>query len=346
MRKYLFILSICFIAISCTDLNNEINSNNFQMNEFTGRSVVFYNVENLFDTKHDPGKDDEQFTPFGEYEWDDERYQKKLGRISDALSFIQEKPVLVGLAEIENYNVLNDLVKQDIFKNQSMGIIHFESPDRRGIDCALLYDKKVFKVIDSENIPITLDYNPAFNTRDILYVKGEMMGGVITHVFVNHWSSRREGKAETSHKRERAATILRAKIDELTAVDPKANILVLGDFNDHPDDRSLEKILKAKESGYANDGDLINLFYDDNENDLGTSVYMNDWAVLDQIIVSQSIYDGSNKIGIEKRNGFILDNEELLFTQRDGNKKPNSTYGGRRYYGGYSDHLPVYIILK
>ena len=314
--------------------------------EFSNRSVVFYNVENLFDTKDDPHKDDIDFTPNGEYLWDEERYQTKLEKISEAINFIDETPILIGLAEIENYKVLEALIQTKGMTDVNYDFVHFESPDKRGIDCALLYDEDAFKIISTEKISITLSYNKNFATRDILHVFGELDGGVKTHVFVNHWSSRREGTSETEHKRLKAAEILRENVDRIIEDDPNANIIIIGDFNDYPTNKSLHKVLRAKEAGYENNDDLINLLYDEQMNGEGTSVYQREWDVLDQVIISQSIYDNKSGLGIKNNDAEILDEDKLIYTYNDGGSKPSSTYGGRKYYGGYSDHLPVYIILK
>lgn len=313
--------------------------------KIAGRPVVFYNVENLFDTENDPHVDDDEFTPYGYKKWDEERYETKIEHIESAIEMIGATPVLIGLAEIENRKVLEDLIDEGKLEDVNYGIVHFDSPDRRGIDCALLYDKDVFVCKMSTKYPVKLPNNQNYLTRDILYVEGELDGKTI-HVFVNHWSSRREGKLETQHKRIAAATILREKIDQIQQKDANANILILGDFNDHPTDKSLKTILRAKEAGFANDGDLINLLYDEHKLGEGTSVHAREWSVIDQIIVSQSLYDGNNGIGIERREAEILRKKKLLYTYPDGGQKPNATYGGRKYYGGYSDHLPVYITLK
>ncbi len=325
---------------------NMEDSSNKNKASFSGRAIVFYNVENLFDTKNDPTKNDDEFTPNGEKKWTNERFEKKLERIEDALDEFNEPPILIGLVEVENKSVLEDLVDEGDFNDVNYGIAHFDSPDRRGIDCALLYDKDVFTVVESSKIAVKLDYNRNFVTRDILYVVGEFDGGSTLHVFVNHWSSRREGKLETEHKRMEAAQTLRDKVDEILGDDSSANIIILGDFNDHPNDKSLEFVLRAKESGYEEDGDLINLLYDDHLNGLGTSVHRDKWAVLDQIIVSQPLYDGNSGIAIDGNDAGIIRRDKMMFKRRDGFEKPNATYGGRKYYGGYSDHLPVYILLK
>ena len=321
------------------------NNQNESTHNISGRSIVFYNVENLFDTKNDRHTDDDDFTPNGEYEWDEERYSKKLKQISEAINLIEEKPLLIGLAEIENHNVLEALIKTDGMNNLNYKYIHFNSPDRRGIDVALLYASDDFEVLNSKKIPVKIKGNHGFNTRDILYVEGLISNSIKTHVFVNHWSSRREGQLESEHKRVRAATILREKIDEIQAKDKNANIVIIGDFNDYPGNKSLNNVLRAKEAGFENDGDLINLLFDEHENGEGTSVYQREWSVLDQIIVSQSIYDGIT-LGIQNQDAEILRERKLIYTYHDGGQKPSSTYGGRKYFGGYSDHLPVYIVLK
>ena len=340
------------LLLSCNidggvNTNSKMNDNSRDelTHNVSGRSIVFYNVENLFDTKNDPHTNDDDFTPHGEYKWDEERYNKKLDRISEAINLIAEKPLLIGLSEIENHKVLEALIKTEGMNDVNYKYVHFNSPDRRGIDVALLYASDEFEVLNSKNIPIKIKGNDGFNTRDILYVEGLISHSIKTHVFVNHWSSRREGQIESEHKRVRAATILREQIEEIQAKDKNANIIVLGDFNDYPNNKSLNKVLRAKEAGYEKEGDLINLLFDEHENGEGTSVYEREWSVLDQIIVSQSIYDGMT-LGIQNQDAEILRERKLIYTYHDGGQKPSATYGGRKYFGGFSDHLPVYIVLK
>lgn len=347
MKYTYYLIAILLTMTSCSDteLPNSISENDKTPTGNMERSVVFYNVENLFDTEDNPLKNDNDFTPNGRQHWTEERYETKLDRITEALKLINVSPALIGLVEIENKRVLEDLIDEDFFHGINMGIAHFESPDTRGIDCALLYDKDLFEVQNEEKLKVELVENRDYKTRDILYVSG-LLNGIQTHVFVNHWSSRREGKLQTEHKRLQAAFVLREKVDEILDDEPNANIIILGDFNDHPDDKSLEFILKAKESGYAEGRELINLLYDENENGEGTIVHEGDWMVFDQVIISQAIYDRSNGLGVKENDAFILDDKKLIFTANNGYQKPNATYGGPKYYGGYSDHLPVYIILK
>ncbi|MBL1280001.1 MAG: endonuclease [Fluviicola sp.] len=330
--------------------NNKLNEENMKSTQstssFKGRSIVFYNVENLFDTENNPRTNDDDFTPFGEYRWDEERYEKKLNRLSEAINLIKEKPILIGLSEVENYKVIEDLIETSEMTDVNYKYVHFDSPDRRGIDVALLYDQDAFEVLESKKIPVTLKNNRNFKTRDILYVHGKLSNEIEAHVFVNHWSSRREGQKESEHKRVRAASILREKIDAILAKNEDANIIILGDFNDYPTNKSLQTVLRAKEAGYEKEGDLINLLFDEHQNDEGTAVHQREWSVLDQIIISQAIYDHKSGLGIKNQDAEILRENKLIFTYKDGGQKPSATYGGRKYYGGYSDHLPVYIVLK
>ena len=329
------------------------------MSSFTGRAAVFYNVENLFDTVDNPNKDDDDFTPRGEYAWDQKRYQTKLDRIAEVLSLFQGLPAFIGLVEIENREVLEALLKQPDLSSIDYGIAHFESPDRRGIDCALCYDKAVFTTTSSRKLEVTLANEPRFVTRDILHVEGTLEGGTNLHLFVNHWSSRREGRAETEHRRIKAAEILRQAIDEIFQADPNANILVMGDFNDYPTNRSLEVVLQAKSVEYIealsksdspsssqlHEQPLVNLLYDDHLEERGTAVYKRKWGVLDQIVVSQAIYNRTAGIGLIQQDAQIVRIEKLLYTYHDGGQKPDATFGGGKYHGGYSDHLPVYVGL-
>lgn len=311
---------------------------------FKHRPIVFYNVENLFDTKDNPNTEDNDFTPTGFKAWDKTRYHTKLDRLASVINLFKTQPLFIGLAEVENRHVLEDLTRETDYKNYS--IVHYNSPDKRGIDCALLVDTKAAKVIDSYTLTVELEDDFDFVTRDILCVHTQLSDGVECHLFVNHWSSRREGKYQTEHKRIAAAKTLRNKVDDIQALNPDANIIIMGDFNDHPDDNSLEFMLQAKTADNAKDNDLINLLYDEHEAGEGTAVFKGDWAVLDQIIVSQSIYHQRAGIGIVSNDAEIIKIDELLFTYRSGDQKPSATYGGKKYYGGYSDHLPVYIALK
>lgn len=344
MKEISFIL--CTVVLLSCSIDNEsidINVKDLVANESPAevRSVVFYNVENLFDIYDDPIKDDDDFTPFGYYKWDKEKYDKKLDRISDALVLPPSFPAIIGLAEVENKEVLKDLLNEPEFAGKNFGISHFQSPDRRGIDVALLYDKDVFTVEDEQALPVKMSYDSNFKTRDILHVSGVYLGEKI-HVFVNHWSSRREGVSETEHRRLTAAKLLKDNVQEVFETEPEAQVLILGDFNDYPNNKSLNVVLGAQSIEYVSSCGLINPFIDLQKGGVGTSVYKREWNILDQIILSSSFFnDGPLKL--KENKGNILREEVLLYTYKNGDQKPNSTYGGPNYYGGYSDHLPVFV---
>lgn len=342
----LLVFVAAFAGISCSLETNSTPYPPAKLLSYHGRSIVFYNVENLFDTIDQTDVIDEEFLPTGKLKWNTERYKLKLDHLAQAITAnLAENPVLIGLAEIENGSVVMDLAKTGKLANTKYLLAHKDSPDARGIDCALLYDSERFKPLSITNLAVKIDSIPDFKTRDILYVKGELMGNRVIHVFVNHWPSRRGGEAESEIKRIRAAEVARAKIDEILKADPKANIVLMGDFNDHPNNTSIENTLKAKPITDKN-ADLYNLLYDDQATGLGTHNYKNEWGVLDQFIVSKTLYNGKHKIKLLTKDAVIVKEDFQLYKAGDGTMKPSTTYGGDKYYGGYSDHLPIQLTLK
>ena len=347
MKKiHIAIIFLGLIGISCGFSVTQKPEKKVKLKPYSGRSIVFYNVENLFDTIDQPNVIDEDFLPNGKLKWNSERYNVKLNHIVEAVTMnLKENPVLIGFVEVENGKVVMDVAKTGRLASTNYQLAHKESPDARGIDCALLYDAACFKPLVIANLPVQIDSLPDFKTRDVLYVKGEMYGKKIIHVFVNHWPSRRGGEKESEPKRIRAAEVAKAKIAEILAADPKANILLMGDFNDHPTDISLEQTLGAKAINTPN-ASLYNLLYDDQLAGKGTHSYQGKWGVLDQFIVSSTLYKGKKGIKLATKDATIVYEEKLLFTQKDNTKKPSTTYGGEKYYGGYSDHLPIQLQLK
>ncbi len=333
------LLSACEMS---NDQNKEMEEMNGEILTANNQIVAFYNVENLFDLENDPNTTDDDFTPNGYQHWDKERYNHKLNQISKVLFDIgSQAPMLIGLVEIENHKVVEDLAKTGGLSRTTYRLAHFDSEDRRGIDCALLYDSKRFTAIEKEKLVVSLPGNRDYITRDILYVKGKVKGDEIIHVFVNHWSSRREGTVETEPKRIQAAKMLKDKIAKIRQEDENAKILVMGDFNDTPSDKSIQQILNAA----GKNASLFNLMAESAHKGEGTIVHDREWLMFDQMMVSHNLLAGEG-IKVKDQKGYVYKVDEILYTYKNGGQKPNSTYGGPEYYGGFSDHLPVYLILE
>jgi endonuclease/exonuclease/phosphatase family metal-dependent hydrolase len=312
--------------------------------------IMFYNVENLFDLEDNPEKDDEEFTPGSEKSWDIEKYEKKLKDIASVLQAVDKRdlPEIIGLCEVENRQVLRDLVEIRALRGGNYDIIHYDSPDTRGIDCALLYREEEFTVLSSRPIQVIFPFDSTETTRDILYVEGRTRDGQILHVFVNHWSSRSAGEKETEPKRLFCAVNLRKEVDAVLNREPGAKIIIMGDFNDEPTNRSIFEMLMANNKRKnAGERELYNLMYDlHNAGTEGTYNYRGKWNMLDQIILSRSLI--SDQVGWHTGydGGRILKEDFMLYYNEDIREHvPNRTYGGPVYYGGISDHLPVYVTL-
>lgn len=305
-------------------------------------SVVFYNVENLFDTVNNQGARDGEFTPAGKNKWTTERYDKKLNDIARVLSSVNknELPEIIGLCEIENRTVLDDLLTTELLKKGKYQVAHFESPDYRGIDCALFFRPDEFRLISKQPVHVSFPDDPEYSTRDILYVKGETLNKEIWHIFVNHWPSRTSGLQQTEKKRITTAQILKAKTDSLQKADPKSNIMIMGDMNDEPSNKSLSFVLGAKnpETGIA---PLVNLMYPLHVEKKGSYNYRGNWNMLDNIIVSDDLLDNKGFRCIERK-GYVFREPWMEYKAENGTVSPNRTYGGTNYYGGVSDHFPVY----
>lgn len=315
---------------------------------FHQHPIIFYNVENLFDTFDDTSLEgNEDFTPNGDKLWDEERYGAKLDRLVKALLLVNgSTPLAFGMAEIENRKVVEDLIRTGIFAQHHYKIVHFDSEDRRGMDCAFIYDERFLQPEVETRLVVRVEDEPYFRTRDILYIRGKIAHGHTVHFFVNHWPSRREGISESENRRKSAATTLRREIDKILQVEKDANILIMGDFNDTPENYSIRTILRAKGQHEQTKGDLVNLLIEEQKKGMGTTVHQREWDVFDQLIVSQGLLQGQSGLQIEGNNAFIAHRQELVYTFKDGGQKPSATYGGDTYHGGYSDHLPVYLNLK
>ncbi|MDR0421012.1 MAG: endonuclease/exonuclease/phosphatase family protein [Prevotellaceae bacterium] len=313
--------------------------------------IGFYNVENLFDIYHDEGKNDYEFLPSGSNQWTAERYHKKLENISEVISKLGEQAnpsrpaaAVVGLSEIENRRVLEDLVAMPSLKDKNYQIVHYEGPDKRGVDVALIYQPAIFKLVSSRSVRLTVTREKDFFTRDQLLVSG-IIDGEMIHIIVNHWPSRSSGEKRTSPLRCAAADLTRSIADSIMQTDPDAKIIVMGDLNDDPVNESIEKHLRAKgKQENLKKGDMFNPMYKMYKDGVGSLAYRDSWSLFDNIIVSQGLL-GNDKTTFKFYQARVF-NENFLVQQSGAFKGyPWRTYAGGAYQGGYSDHFPVYMYI-
>lgn len=332
VAPFLF-LGFIVIAVSCTQPNTKAHVHK------TGNdiNIAFYNVENLFDTIDAPEKRDEEWLPDSAKGWNTERYQKKLNDLSNVLASLLDTnmPDIIGLCEVENKAVIEDLVSTPALKTGNFKVVHEESPDERGIDVALVYSADKFQYLAHEKLTVTLAA-PEDKTRDILYVKGIVADDTL-HLFVNHWPSRSGGVAQSEPKRISAATVLKGKVHEILDGNAKAKILIMGDFNDFPDNNSVAQTLGANTQGSL----LHNLSYSLFTEGKGTYNYKGNWNMLDQFIVSEGLINAEHGLDADESTLQIFAPEWVLYKNKEGVYYPSRTYGGPNYYGGISDHLAI-----
>lgn len=341
MKKYsnfMLILFLLFSTVFCTDVSESTSKSSSSF------YVANWNVENLFDTIDDPTKNDEWFTPESEINWTEQKLHVKMTNLARLIKYMNngDGPDLLGIEEVENQQLLVDLIDKYLDKKEYK-VAYSESPDARGIDNALIYNSSKFGV-ESIN-PIKIDFDQPKSSRDILFVRlVEHSSKEIFNVFVNHWPSRREGLKKSEKFRINAAVSLSKSIEEIKQKNPNANIIILGDFNDLPSNLSILKYLNAKELNCddieLNSNELLNLAYSDFKKGYGTYKYRDNWNMLDQIIVSNSLLDDKNfdyKCG-----SFEIIKPDFLI-QKEGKYAGTSlpTFGGRKYLGGYSDHFAI-----
>ena len=306
-------------------------------------TIAFYNIENLFDIKNDAFTNDDDFLPTSRKRWTLKRYKNKLKKLGKVISKIGKKssstaPVIVGLAEVENKTVLKDLITCKTLIEEAYSFVHYDSSDERGIDVALLYKSAHFTLEHSETYSVYLqtDTGERDYTRDILLVKGRLNDDTL-NIIVNHWSSRRGGEEDTEYKRIAAANVVNQIITKLKGENPNSKIIVMGDFNDNPNNASLKSIEK--------ESDLFNPFKTIWSEDKGSLNHNFEWNLFDQILFSTNFFNPEGlKLSFKKADIY---NDKFL-TQYHGKYKgqPFRTFVGKKYKGGYSDHFPVYIQLK
>lgn len=305
--------------------------------------AAFWNVENLFDTTNALNVSDEDFTPSGRYEWTEDRLNKKLQDISFVIQHMNNsgRLAIIGLSEIENREIL-DRLNTD-FITSEYEIVHKESPDERGIDCALLYDPKLLRLYNRAFLPVFLGGEE--KTRDIVEAEFKYLRdqkGPSLFVFVNHWPSRWGGQEKTDPLRRKAAATLRNRIDQILSNDPDADIIIMGDLNDNPQDPSVTEVLRAKKmSPLPLPGDLVNTMWPIHEDpNQGSAMYRGVWGCIDQIIISRGLMD-SDGFSWSLNSTTIFKPDYLIEAEGEYAGWPFRMFRRGTYTGGFSDHLPV-----
>lgn len=341
MKAIIFILLLLF---------NQIDSNNSIKKE----SIVigFYNLENLYDTIDNPIVNDDEFIPSGAKRYSGNIYLDKLFKLASVLSDIGKSnsskgASIVGVAEIENDTVLLDLTHHFLLYRYNWKFIHYDSRDARGVDVALFYNPKDFFPQYAKTIEVILPgrSKESATTRDILYVKGQLKGEWV-HVLVNHWPSRRGGEERSAPARASAANECRKLIDSIQQIDPAAKIILMGDLNDNPSDKSIRKTLNAVgTTNNIRNNQLYNPWEAFYKKGIGTLANRDVWGLFDQIILSASFVD-STKFGVHFKVAQIY--SKPFMTEPEGKFKgyPMRTWDGNTYRGGFSDHFPTYIVLE
>jgi predicted extracellular nuclease len=341
-----FFSGVILLCFSITILSFTNNQSKQKKQPQTQVCVAFYNCENFFDTINQPNVKDEEFLPEAKTQWNTSRYNTKKNHIAQVISSMNggKGADIIGLSEIENKGVLQDLINEPSLKKSDYGIVHYDSPDERGIDVAFLYKKNVLQIINSKAFPIHLSSDSTFKTRDILLVKGQFKNGKQVYFFVNHFPSRRNGAEASEFKRIFCAEVEKKIIDSISKADAANNptFISLGDFNDTPTNNSMQTLINADKNGLEN---LFAKFPDTKE---GSIYYNGNWDMFDQILVSKKLEDCNASTVCYVKNSATIFKPEFVLEQTPGKYfgAPFKTFAGTRYFGGYSDHMSVYILLN
>lgn len=321
--------------------------------------VAFYNLENLFDTINNNGSYDHEFSPAGARQWNGNKYWSKISNLARAITNFTSPttpngPAFIGVSEIENRTVLEDLVKAVDERLKSQGkqpwnlkIVHHDSPDRRGVDVGALYNERYFRFMNVSNSTLCIPDKPTFRTRDQMCVTGRM-GTDTVSIIVNHWPSRLGGKEQSSPLREAAAALSKHIADSIWAIRPNEGVIVMGDLNDDPMDKSCAKVLGAakKEKGVAEHG-FYNPFWSLLDKGIGTLAYNSSWNLFDQIIVSGSLLEhNTGEQGLHYWKAVVNNFDFLRDTEGNRVGYPLRTFASGSFLNGYSDHFPTEIFLR
>lgn len=324
---------------------------NAQSQQYKPAVIAFYNLENFFDTINNPNVNDEDFLPEGVKNYNSKVYQTKVLRLATVISQIgtdinPDGFAFIGVAEVENDTVLNDLIHHPLLRDRNYGVVHYDSRDIRGVDVAFLYNPKYFTVLNSKKlfVPLPEGAKTSAYTRDVLWVKGILNGDTV-YVFVNHWPSRVGGEQRSAPGRFAAAQVNRNFIDSIEKYKPGAKIIVMGDLNDDPINESITKVLGAKgKMAEVKPGGLYNPWMELYKKGIGTLAYQDAWGLFDQIIISYAWLD-KNQPGYFFYQPHIFNKEFMIENTGKYKGYPMRTWDGNVFRGGYSDHFPTYIVL-
>ncbi len=342
MKPNMQFIKVFFISVSLSFMFTNCAS---AQEKTKAACIAFYNIENLFDTIDDPYKNDAEFLPNGMNQWTSVRYNRKLENMAYVINqiggeILKGGPTILGLSEIENRTVIEDLINTPPLKGLGYDIVHFDSPDKRGVDVGLIYKKAAFQVTNSTSNRLTMPGKTDWYTRDQLVVSG-LLDGEMIHIIVNHWPSRAAG----SEYREAAAALSLRLSDSLRKIDPNAKIFIMGDLNDDPTDPSVYKVLgaRSKEKEVKSDG-LYNPMFKLHQQGIGSLAYRDAWNLFDQIIVSYPLISKEDN-GWKYYKAGVFNQKFML--QKDGPYAgyPFRTFAGGAYAGGYSDHFPTYVFV-
>lgn len=331
IRSALLFILIIPIESTCQRIDKE---NSFY--------VASWNVENLFDTIDDPYINDSEFLPESEKEWTEDKFQKKLSNLAKVINYMNDGcgPDILGFSEVENINVLKWLIYK--FKDRDYIIVHRDSPDQRGIDNAIIYDRKLFGIVEVDTIRV--DIPTGTPTRYILHtILKHLKTDQSIHLFVNHWPSRSGGEVKSEPNRISAAETLKRTIDKIRSEEPDAKMILIGDFNDDPNNISVEQVLGARNfecNDQISGNEILNLSYKKFSEGEGSYLYGAKWNMIDQIMISSSLLKAV-EIQYDCGSYEVIKPEFMIIQEGDRKGAPLRTYAGSRYLGGYSDHFPV-----
>jgi endonuclease/exonuclease/phosphatase family metal-dependent hydrolase len=341
--KYILLTAFAFLCI--TSKAQELDKNK----KYHSAAIGFWNLENFYDTLNDPLKNDEDFLPGGSYSWGTKKYRNKLTNMSDVISQLAtdmtpDGVAVMGVCEVENVNVLNDLVKMPKLAARKYKSVLVEGPDKRGVDVGLIYNPKYFKVTSVHSFHLTLPLDSTHKTRDQLLVSGKLLGEEF-HFIVCHWPSRLGGDVASEPNRIAAAQLGRKIIDSILKVNPQAKVIIMGDLNDDPTDKSIKTYLNTVDKvEKIEDGKLFNSMETYFKKGIGTLAYNDTWDLFDQQMMTPALVKGNYKT-LQFYVSHIFNKPFVLETEGKFKGYPKRTHSGGTYTNGYSDHFAVYSIL-